>query len=230
MSQGARYFKWKVARQANWHCTPTEDAVLYGEPLFCSAIAQQLNILLLEPGFDWLGVLNHEFKKRDVKYFHLRDVKFDSPKFVKPAAEKAFKAKVYETQAEFETASAAFPPSCPVLVQEPLEWEVEFRFFVKCKKIMTSCVYLRNGERTDEASEKEINASKRFLKKVLKNIDIPPGVVIDVGKIKDRGWAIVEANPAWGSGLYTCSPHRALLAVQAAQAPDHSKWVQNYEF
>jgi hypothetical protein len=33
-------------------------------------------------------------------------------------------------------------------------------------------------------------------------VRFPPGIVIDIGKIVGRGWAVVEANPAWGSGIY----------------------------
>ena len=39
---------------------------------------------------------------------------------------------------------------------------------------------------------------------------LPPAVVVDVGLIEGRGWAIVEANAAWGAGICGCDPRRIL--------------------
>jgi hypothetical protein len=35
---------------------------------------------------------------------------------------------------------------------------------------------------------------------------LPPAVTLDVGRIEGKGWAVVQANPAWSSGLYDCDP------------------------
>jgi len=53
---------------------------------------------------------------------------------------------------------------------------------------------------------------------VLANADlsIPPAFVMDVGIIADRGWAVIEANAAWGSGLYGCDPAEVLRVVRRA--------------
>jgi len=40
-----------------------------------------------------------------------------------------------------------------------------------------------------------------------------------VGHIKDRGWAVVEANAAWGSGLYGCDPVKVLEVLRCAVKP-----------
>ncbi len=45
---------------------------------------------------------------------------------------------------------------------------------------------------------------------------MPPAVVLDVGHLQGRGWAVVEANAAWGSGIYGCEPASVLRVVERA--------------
>ena len=46
--------------------------------------------------------------------------------------------------------------------------------------------------------------------------DQPPAFVVDVGLIDGRGWAVLEANPAWASGIYGCDPDSILKVVRRA--------------
>ena len=48
------------------------------------------------------------------------------------------------------------------------------------------------------------------------SVPLPPAVVVDVGLLADGGWAVVEANPAWGSGLYGCDADAVLPVVRRA--------------
>jgi hypothetical protein len=45
-----------------------------------------------------------------------------------------------------------------------------------------------------------------FARKLLfdDGVDVPPAFVLDVGLIASRGWAVVEMNPVWCSGLLGC--------------------------
>jgi hypothetical protein len=40
--------------------------------------------------------------------------------------------------------------------------------------------------------------------------------VIDIGRIRGRGLAIIETNQAWASGLYGCDPMAALKVMEAS--------------
>ena len=48
------------------------------------------------------------------------------------------------------------------------------------------------------------------------SIPLPPAVALDVGVIPGRGWAVVEPNAAWGSGIYGCDPAQVLRVVRRA--------------
>lgn len=45
---------------------------------------------------------------------------------------------------------------------------------------------------------------------------LPPAVTLDVVRIVCRGWAVVELNPVWSSGLYGCDAASMLPALRRA--------------
>lgn len=70
----------------------------------------------------------------------------------------------------------------------------------------------------------EDRALQQFLDTLLADpqVVLPRAVVIDVGMIADRGWAVVELNAAWDAGLYGCDPAQVLEVVQHATEPGPS--------
>ena len=84
--------------------------------------------------------------------------------------------------------------------------------------------YIRGGEiaRTAagdwEATKAEIADATTAIRAVLDDpeVELPPAVVVDVGRMTDRGWGVVEANPAWASGLCGCDAGRVLRVLQRA--------------
>ncbi|MFD7843425.1 hypothetical protein ACFV4K_10890 [Nocardia sp. NPDC059764] len=47
----------------------------------------------------------------------------------------------------------------------------------------------------------------------------PLAVVVDIGLIEGRGWAVVEANSAYGAGVYGCDPRRVLDVLARGCVP-----------
>jgi hypothetical protein len=47
-------------------------------------------------------------------------------------------------------------------------------------------------------------------------VGLPPAFVVDVGRIEGRGWAVVEFNPAWCSGLLGAEPAAVLGVLERA--------------
>jgi hypothetical protein len=241
---------WQAAIRANWpvirlqnHRAPDElgaqDVVLYGEALFVAVIADQLNIALLETPFNWLPNLPFGYRQRDIYLSALREARsLTQPKFIKPAADKSFDAKIYETGGELPSPEW-FDDATPVLVSEPVQWELECRCFVSNRSVATFSPYLRHGELIQNdagewiASDDERDEAAAFLEQLLNDpsLRFPPGIVIDIGKIVGRGWAVVEANPAWGSGIYGNDPDEVLKVLAKScmkrdQLPDdYSVWL-----
>jgi len=88
-----------------------------------------------------------------------------------------------------------------------------------------TCVTL--GETADEVA-----AARTFAESVVRssNVDYPPAFVLDVGYIEGSGWAVVEANECWASGIYGCDPIKVLDVLRHACIPAvpqtdvHQKW------
>ncbi len=62
------------------------------------------------------------------------------------------------------------------------------------------------------------------LNEVINNpqINLPAAVIVDVGKIAGKGWAVIEANSVYSSGLYGCDPMEVIKVIQKANIKNHS--------
>jgi hypothetical protein len=217
---------WKVERVHNWRVPEIRpaDAAVYGEPLFAHHVAQTLGLSLMEPRVDWLPALPSKWRGRDVRLATLAEARNVRERaFTKPAEEKCFEARVYSSGAELPL-PGPLPETLPVLLQEVVEWPLEFRCFVLDARVVTASPYWRDGQLAkseDEswrASESEMQTAIRFCEKVLQDpaVSGPRAMVVDVGMIRDRNWAVIECNAAWGSGIYGCNPLEVLDVLRHA--------------
>jgi hypothetical protein len=217
---------WGVERLTSWrvaeHLRAVSDPVLYLEGLLGPTLAEQFGLRLLEPAADWLPRLPEELRKRQVSLMPLRAARqLSGPAFIKPPNDKSFPARVY-TGAELPE---GYDEETPVLVAEIVRWEAEFRCFVLDRRPRTISVYMRDGELQREsgfaASESELATAESVVCAVCadQRVDLPYATVVDVGIIAGRGWAVVEQNAAWGSGIYGCDPVAVLEVLRHAAVP-----------
>jgi hypothetical protein len=204
---------WAVERAQGWRVErDVSDGsiwAVYGEPLFGRLIAEQLGARLLEPALDWLTGLEARWTGRVVRAMTMGQARgLEGPWFIKPADDKRFAAAVY-------AGGAALPElvedDAPVLVSEVVEWEQEWRFFVVDGVARAGSIYLRGGELAEDeagewpAGEEEQAAAWGFIAALLEAVEVGP-CVVDVGVMRGRGWGVIEANPAFGAGIYGCDP------------------------
>lgn len=218
---------WEVERLQGWRAPPNlqnEDVVLYGEPLFVAVVADQLGLAMLEPRFQWVAELPLAYRQREVVFANLAQAREQSiPRFIKPADDKCFQARVYQSGIELPR-QEMLADDTPVLIAEPVVWEVEYRCFVLGRDVEAASVYMRHGQLAQSAegrwlaTEAELTEAMEYARAVLtdESVALPPAVVLDVGRIAGRGRAVVEANAAWGSGIYGCDPRAVLRVVQHA--------------
>ncbi len=228
IAKAATVAGWSVERLPSWRVPDwlkSQEVVLYGEPLFAAAVAPELGLVLLEPTFDWLPKLDLRYRQRQVQLATLREARqLSKPAFVKPVDDKCFLAGVFHSGQELPGAEI-LPDTSPVLIAEPVCWEVEFRSFVLERAVRTTSVYLRRGQlaQSEDGSwtDDHVNEARMVAERVVSDpgVALPPAVVVDVGLIEGRGWAVVEANAAWGSGIYGCDPSRVLEVVARACVP-----------
>lgn len=221
--------QWAVERVHNWRAPARlrgAEVAVYGESFFVAAVAEQLDLSLLSPPLDWLTRIPVDYVHRAVGFTNLGEARRCTDRlFWKPADDKLFPARIYASGTELP-APGELSSDTPVLYSVPVEWTLEYRCFALEREIVTLSPYWRAGQLaqagdgTWPASPEELAEAAQFAGRVAADPEVPArgGWVLDIGRIAGFGWAVVEANPAWGSGLYGCDPHRVLDVLRAACA------------
>jgi hypothetical protein len=221
---------WHAALRRGWQCERLRGAkvpeigddeiVIYAEAFYAPLIEQRLGVKLLNPPEDWLVHLPNSHVNRDIRLATLREARgLSQPKFVKPPNDKSFKARVYNRGDELP---AEFDSEMNVILADPVQWENEYRCFLLDGKVCTASVYTRSGVLAElddfRASDQEIASAVEFAERVANDatVSVPRATVLDVGTIVGRGWSVVEANGAWGSGIYGCDPNGVLEVIRHA--------------
>ena len=214
---------WDVMRLASWRCPEDfqpDEPVLFAEPLFNQAVAEQLGLTVLEPPEDFLVRLPGEYVGRRVTLTTAAEARrLPGPAFLKPPNRKTFPARVYAGGSELPE----MPDDDPILTSEPVEWVAEIRFFVRDRRVHAWSPYWLNGALARDDDEWVIEpdlatATRGLVDRLLADlrIELPAALVIDAGVIRGVGPAVVEANEASGAGIYGCDPRDVLEVLRAA--------------
>lgn len=200
--------------------------VPYGSQTFCEVIAQQMNWTLKANSFDWLARVPKQFLKRNVEFMTLGEAKkLAETRFIKPADDKVFEAKVYSpgTLVTHDVVT----DDTPTLVSDVVQFDLEYRCFVLHGYVMTWSNYVCYENLADPKywDMVPIMRGKKkfdrlmpydFVQELCRSNIVTEPSVVDVGRIPGKGWSIIETNQAWASGLYGCDPMQALKVMEAS--------------
>ena len=217
--------EWDVERLHGWQVPDSlrgRDVALYGEAFFVQFVAERLGRIPVSPSLDWLPHVPPPYLRREVGFATLAQARATPGcRFWKPADDKLFPARVYADGSELP-GPEELPDETPVLWSEPVTWELEYRCFVLDRRVVALSPYWR-GEQLAQAEDgswpaPEQHEARAFAEAVLSDpsVDLPAAFVLDVGVIAGAGWAVIEANPAWASGLYGCEPAGVLEVLLGA--------------
>jgi hypothetical protein len=203
---------WDVHRAIRYRGPENADeCFVYGEIMFADMMAERLDLGLLDPPNDWLANLSKSWTLRTIEFCTAETLpSFDTRHFVKPANDKVFQYGVYENARDVPLRYV--DPKCPVLVSEVVAFDLEVRLYVLDGKILTSEYYRLVGDHEEQDVR---DAANEFGAAVLERYgdQLPSAVVLDVGHIEEQGWAVVEANQAYASGIYGGADVNAVLDV-----------------
>ena len=197
----------------------TGDRTFYGGSDRAAEYATRFDLALFEPLLDLLARVPLDLRLRDIRFCTLRELsRLQGPLFVKPAdpIAKVFDAGVYRRLDDL--LARGLDRETPVLVSEPIEWTSEFRCFVCDGQVVAWSPYLSFGRPVwKPQSAGRLPASlKSFCGRLIERMGdaLPPAFVVDIGVVDDGGWAVVEFNPAWCSGILGADVEGALIAIR----------------
>jgi hypothetical protein len=230
LADSARKTGWDVCvLDENPAAKPKGKLSFYGGSDVALAVASRFRLALLEPPLDLLARLPLAYRQRLVEYGQFSDLnRLKAPTFVKPAdaLNKAFDAGIYANARDIR-APRGIDPHTPVLVAEPVEWLAEYRCFVLEGAVAAWSPYLsfsrpvwkpyHQGGKESQLPAHVLAFCDRLWTQ--SRVAFPPAFVVDVGLIEERGWAVVEFNPAWCSGLLGACPDHVLDVLSRACQP-----------
>jgi hypothetical protein len=227
LRKAAQELKWETFRFEGenvpaWYEHRNSQHAIYCTVPKAFDVAARLDCFLLGCSSDWLANLPTQFSKRRIEICNLQDVmNVKENCFIKPALGKSFNAAVRTGQSLISQASH-LPADLLVQVSEVVEWEAEYRCFIRNNEVMTLSPY-RRGDVTFSSyasplrgPRDELDAASKFANSVLNSVPCASAFVLDVGIIKGRGWAVIEPNECWGAGIYGCAPPKILEVLLAA--------------
>lgn len=183
---------------------------VYGSDSFCLVLQQKLGLDLVSPADDLILAVPEALSLRSLTCTTLGETPaLPYPAFLKPLTPKQFTARVYSSGEDIARECAGLPPETRILVSEVVHFAAEARCFARDGVVLDCAVYEGTGDPADAAA---------CARDVLASVACPPALVVDVGLIPERGWAVVEFNAAWGAGLNGCDPARVLPAIARASA------------
>jgi len=192
---------------------------LYGNTTFCLVLAQLLGLELVSPDDALIAQLEHEWTRRRIDIIALGQVAtIGFPTFVKPVVPKLFAAGVYPTLEDLLTETHDLAPETEMLIAEVVTFTCEVRCLVRDQKVLSAACYEGAGD---------VSEAVRFTEALLTKHATPPSIVVDVGYVTGRGWAVIELNACWGAGLNGCDPGAMveclLVATRVADAAEQTK-------
>lgn len=191
------------------------------------------------PSADWFAALSADVTGRHLQVLTVAqlqngEVDLRHVKMVKLAQVKYrdFPATEVRDVQHARAVVADLPADAQLLLADRwLRCHSEYRVFCAGSRALTCSPYWIDDEifsrllRLHHASFHE--EALAFVADVLTGLapsDRPPGCVLDVARLDDGQFFVLEANTSWGAGLYGCDPDSVMVSILAANRPADHRW------
>ncbi|MCP3098358.1 ATP-grasp domain-containing protein [Myxococcus sp. K15C18031901] len=187
---------------------PPARTRLYGNDTFCLVVAQKLGLTLVSPPDDLLLRVRPERLLREVHGATLASVTTGPfPRFIKPLVPKVFRASVWRDAEALAEECRGLTPDTPVLSSEVVPLRAEARAWVLDGRVRSCALYEGTGD---------VEEARGVLEAIARDAPLPRACVLDAAWVEGRGWALLEANAAWGAGLNGCDATEAARCIAVA--------------
>jgi hypothetical protein len=231
---------WRAAIQRGWKTIRFNDkddpellkgydmVRYYGNVLHKSRIEKFLPIKFKEVSQTLLADLDISWTGRKIKRIPFGDLEtpLKEDTFIKCVDIKWLEARVYRKDEKPSSQWQGMQDKDLIYVQEPIVFVDEVRCFVKGRDVLTMSMYKKNKVFYTENIPVNLETAMSGMccshsywltEPEFMKLNLPEGVVLDYGCTEYGIWYFIEANEAWGSGLYDCDPNKAFDAIIASQ-------------
>lgn len=187
---------------------------------------------LAAPGQSWLSTVDPELTGRQIVTGRLSEMPEGKLLFAKPAEAKidAMIAGKYTAAAVRLICETERVPENTLFqwTENVLSINHEHRFYVCNGEIRTGSPYLIDGivyhdDMISPYYDQALKAAKEAVHVLGDNQ--PPAYTLDMGRNEVTGeWIIIEANPAWSSGIYGCDPVEVINVLDVACNSSDDRW------
>lgn len=184
------------------------------------------------PGQAWLSTVDPELTGRHIVTGSLSEIPEGATLFAKPAEAKIdamIAGKYTAAEVRLICEKEAVPENTQFQWTDSLlSINHEHRFYVRNGEIRTGSPYLIDGivyhdEILSPFYDEALKAAKETAKALGDNQ--PVAYTLDMGRDEKTGkWIIIEANPAWSSGIYGCDPVEVINVLDVACNTDDDRW------
>jgi hypothetical protein len=213
---------WRVPDRVKY-----EKGAVYGEPLFCETIAEQMHWTLRRNPIDWLSTLPFEYISRNIVLTDLGVArKLTEEKFIKPATDKIFDAKIYASGVDFPS---SLDDDITVIMSDVMRFTSKYRCIVKNREVISECCYfLHTRPMQSNKLPEQFNLPQNydnnhkdvitFVNKMLQDerVKCIDSFVIDVGRFDKDKYAVITDKPVHNTPIYGCDPVAVLDAIKTA--------------
>ena len=196
-----------------WDPPPLDAAsvAVYGADTYCQVLALKLGLTLVSPADDLLLRLDRRLLGRAVRALTLAEADTVTyPAFVKTLVPKLIRSQVYASLGDLGAGAHGLPGDTSLLISEVVSLEAEVRCWILDGEVVTLACY------EGVASAADLAAARALATEAATASVVPSPCVLDVGRLADRRWVVIEANAAWGAGLNGCEATAAARCVASA--------------
>ena len=185
---------------------------LYGDSVFCLVLEEKLGLILVSPDDYVLEKLDSKWLKRKINIIRLDEINESAfPVLAKALIPKQFRSGVYNSAGDLMHECRGLSEETEILISEIVLFECDIRCFILNGQIMAIGLYEGNAD---------VNSAKQFADRFISDTRnkqlLTNTYVLDIGYIQERGWAVIEINPSWGSGLNGCVPEEVIRCIYYA--------------
>lgn len=191
-----------------------------------------LPLQLCDPGPWFMPLLGPAATGRACSVVTLRTLEFRGPEvgFFKPANCKIdpLPAGWWDREDFVAAARDAAVPDDTLIgyTATRLDLVEEHRVFVRHRRVATSSPYLLEDTTWHPGMVAATEAAEAFATRLLIRLrDQPPAFVLDVGRLRDGRWLVVETNPAWSSSPYGADLAAVADCLHAATDAHPQRWT-----